>query len=303
MSKFERAINKWRTATERITFSNLDGKAVATMQVEEDKVSVFSNIPYHGESVVINSDYLKDLKRVDDVTGIHANSWEGDVTVSVPITQTDPIEPVLGTGIDPVKWDDIEYVLLATSGDDTRPVLNHVSFEDGRIVATDGYRLHWHDGNYKGGALIYNKILNRIKTDFRISHEDGHSIIEYEVYNHAVKVKTKWDEGSFPNYYPIIPDKVKLEFTLPYDNRMKKLSGFDTVEITVNDKIKIETFANDVVTSLELEGGVPDDIRFGVNPDYLLDAMNGETAKIGYVSNVSPILVGNNALIMPKHLD
>lgn len=312
MIDFVRAINKWRTATNKIFFNELG----ASLIIDEGIVKVFSNVKYSGIPCSISADNLKDLKAVDDLTEIcfdgerETLSWIGDITVSVPAEEDRIISVTPYYGI-PVNWEAIEYVLRSTSTDEKRPVLNAVCFEPNRIVSTDGFRIHWRDGDYGGiksgnkyPTLIYNKTLRRIKDDFEIAHFDDHSIITYLCCDHLVSVKTNWIVGAFPDYRRVIPDKTKVDFTMPWDNRFKKINK-DTMEITIGDKTKIDCFdeANSSVrVELELDLSLDEPVELAVNPEYLFDAMSGKDAVIGFNHDDTPILINDNAVVMPKTL-
>lgn len=300
MNNFERSINKWRTATNKIYFDSNEGLARATMAIDCATVSIQSDIPYVGEQVVIDSDLLKELKTADDVENIYFDedglSWVGDVTVTVParVESCPPALPVEGY---PVQWDDLEYVLRAVSTDGKRPVLTGICFQKGKIVATDGYRVHWKDVG-QGNAMIPGALFNRIKQDFNISHGEEKSTITYD----NVTVLTEHIEGSFPDFKSIIPDKTKVDFILPDDKRFKKIVGKKVLEITIGEKAHLKAHDQDnVAIEFDLPIRLDETIRFGVNPKYLFEAMTNDT-QIGFNAHNSPIVVGNNAVVMPMHL-
>lgn len=310
MNNFERAINKWRTTTNKIFFNEVG----ASLINDEGTVTVFSNVKYSGIPCSISADSLKDLKAVNGLTEICFDgdglSWIGDITVTVPAEEDHIISVTPYHGI-PVNWEALEYVLRSTSTDEKRLVLNTVCFEPNRIVSTDGFRIHWRDGDYGGiksgnkyPTLIYNKTLLRIKNDFEITHFDDHSIITYLSYGHQVSVKTNWIVGIFPDYRSVIPDKTKVDFTMPWDNRFKKINK-NIMEITIGDKTKINCFddANrSVRVELELDLSLDEPVELAVNPEYLFDAMNGKDAVIGFNDDDTPILINDNAVVMPMNL-
>ena len=121
-----------------------------------------------------------------------------------------------------------------------------------------------------------------------------------------VQIKASHLVGSFPDYKAIFPKVIKQTFTLPYDKRLKKIAKDDMMNVTVNGKITLKAWtvgSSHIVTTLELEGTAVEPIEFGVDPRFLIAAMDGKDATIGFNSPNQPILVNSNAIVMPKRID
>jgi hypothetical protein len=78
------------------------------------------------------------------------------------------------------------------------------------------------------------------------------------------------------------------------------------MKVWVDDKITLESWtigSRAVVTRLELEGTADEPIEFGIDPKYLIQAMNEANSVIEFNHKSQPIKVNDNALVMPKHYD
>jgi len=320
MNNFERTINKWRTATNtNILIDGKNGVARATVYMGNTTVTVLSDVIFEGEPFFIEPDDLKTFKRVDDLQIIHDNRWVGDVSVTVPHREELELKPVeFVEGDYSVNRDDLEYVMLATSGDKSRPVLTGVLFTNKHLVATDGFRLHFAYGEYyqnetdfSNPVLLDSEILKRIKSDFDVTHDNGSSIITFKDRGNQVIIKTEWIKGSFPDYRVIIPDKTKVNFTIPEDNRFKKVKTDEIGVATLDGWFEYETqqgkYRNVGVktrftTEIEYIEGKPEKpIEFGISPKILYEAVREWPAKIGLNSPDTPIVI-DNAVVMPMHI-
>ena len=316
MNNFERTINKWRTATDtNIKIDGKDGAARATIKLDMATVTVLSNVRFEGKPFYIEPDDLKTIKRVDDLRLVNDSQFVGDLTVDIPERkEEEELEPVEFTPGDYfVARDDLDYVLTATSTDLTRPVLNAVCFTKEHMVSTDGYRLHFAHGEYYQGEtdlpLLPNHILGRIKSDFRITHNDNHSVINFEDRDNKVIVKIDWMVGTFPDYRAIVPSETKIKFRIPEDKRLKKVIGDKIGIVTLGDTFQYETregkYTNICTTfTLEpeyIEGKPEEPVKFGINPKILYEAIREWPAEIGFNAPNTPIVV-DGSVAMPMHI-
>jgi len=315
MNSFERAINKFRIAMSlpSISIDGKDGQARATFIADAGPVTVESSIHFEGDPFYITPDDLKTIKRIDNLRLIENGVFYGDLEVKIKVDSESA--PMVALEYEPgdfeVKKNDLEYVMLAASTDKARPVLNTVLFTSSRLAATDGYRLHLVPGTYHNEdnltAILPVEALRRIKSDFAIVHKDDHSIITFNDRDNRVIMKVPWVVGTFPDFTKIIPEKTKVNFLLPNDKRFKKVSGDKYGMITLNDNLRFETWNGDSDTRTMFETmpefiNKPDnEIKFGISPKFLCDAIRDDPVKIGINSYNVPIVIGDS-VVMPQHL-
>jgi len=316
MNDFERTINKWRTATDtNILIDGKDGFARATVMLDENTtVTVESPVQFEGKPYFIAPDDLKILKRIDNLLFIRGTKWVGDMEVDTePRTEIDelePVNPVEGEFL--VERDELDYVLLATSTNRKRPVLNSVLFEEEKLVATDGYRIHFSHGYYnnsKENVIVDSHLLKRIKSDFRITHLDGYSIITFEDKTNKVIIKTKWVVGTFPDYNLIIPKDTKINFEVKVDNKFKKVATDKVGIATLKDGLFSYETQPDLHSDVKTKFGtkafgldLDKPMKFGIRPNLLYEALKNSPVKIGINAPDSPILIGDSALVMPMRV-
>jgi hypothetical protein len=318
MNDFERTINKWRTATDtNILIDGKDGFARATVKLDGyTTVTIESPVDFEGDPYFIEPDDLKILKRVDNLLFIHGTKWVGDLEVNTEPrmeVELEPVNPVEGEFL--VERDELDYVLLAASTDQTRPVLNAVYFENDRLVTTDGFRLHFSHGCYNDGkenVMVDSHLLKRIKSDFRIMHLDDHSIITFEDKTNKVIIKTKWIVGTFPDYRAIVPDNTKINFEIQFDprkNRFKKVAtdkiGIVTLQDGMFEYVTQPDQSSDIRTKFSTKAiglDLEEPVKFGIRPDLFYEALKGSPVKVGLNAPTTPIVIGDSAIIMPMHI-
>ena len=316
MNNFERTINKFRTAIPDtlpcISIDGKNGQARATFFADAGLVTVESSVHFEGDPFYIAPDDLKTIKRIDNLRLIENGVFYGDLEVKIKVDNDAPMMALeYEQGDFEVKKNDLDYVMLAASTDKARPVLNCVLFTSNRLAATDGYRLHLVLGAYHNEdsltTLLPAEALRRIKSDFAILHKTDHSIITFNDRDNRVIMKVPYVIGIFPDFKQIIPEKTKINFLLPNDKRFKKLTSDEFGMITLNDHLKFETWdnGNDARTMFEITPEFIDkpdnEIKFGISPKYLYEAIRNDPVKIGINSHNVPIVVGDS-IVMPQYL-
>ena len=319
MNSFERTINKFRTAASKylpISIDGSEGKARATLILNDStKVTIESKVDFEGESFEIQPDDLKIIKRVDNLRLVRNGVFYGDLEVKIPVSTL--TAPMAALEYEPGEYEvtkqDMEYILLAASTDNTRPVLNSVLFTANRLASTDGFRLHLVPGTYhikeNYATLLPTSALDRIKSDFAITHKIDYSIITFENLGNRVIMRVPWVQRTFPDFSSIIPKETKIKFILPVDKRFKKVANDKFGIVTFNDHLEYETreeMTGTTCTRFEvvldyLQGKPTNAIKFGIKPKYLLEAIRGDSVEIGFNAHNGPIVVGDS-VVMPMHL-
>lgn len=151
----------------------------------------------------------------------------------------EPIEDVEPVHLPDSFTDALTRVMVAASGDDARPILCGVLFEEVegqlRLVATDSYRLAWEDTDIPyscdpkhtpllpvvKGLSEVPRLTGRVQALFT---EDGYT----ELDGPDGLVKLRHIEGTFPNYKQLIPDKGKarVSVTASLEEWMEALRPF-----------------------------------------------------------------------------
>ena len=320
MNSFERTINKFRTAIPDtlpcISIDGKNGQARATFFADAGLVTVESSVHFEGNPFYIEPDDLKTIRRVDNLYLVKDGVFYGDLEVDLKVDSENM--PMIALENEQeglkVKRDDLDYIMLAASTDETRPVLNSILFTSKRLVATDGFRIHIVPGEYHTEdnliTILPSEALARIKSDFAISHKDDHSIIIFDDHDNRVIMKIPWIVGTFPDYHAIIPTETKIDFVLPNDKRFKKVVTDDFCKVILHSNIitfitwKIRENRGHTmfkITPGYTKGKPETEITFGINPRYLCEAIRGDIVKIGFNDSSAPIVIGNS-IVMPKWL-
>ena len=182
----------------------------------------------------------------------------------------------------------LRYVLPAASPDDDRPHLNAVCLDAGRIITTDGHRLHLAELPSELPAPLLVP-LESAKTMDRILKLGEQVILArsgdiLRVRAGAWQLDTRLADARFPPYQKVIPVEWPTMVTVDHSlfskalARVSRLTRNPTMRLTINGQMTIATSDPDlgeaevVVPLLESnhEGG---DIVMGVNAAYLKDAV------------------------------
>lgn len=230
-------------------------------------------------------------------------------------------------GVDDFKAG-LSQVIIAASGDTTRPALTGVYFNtdggDLYIAATDGYRL--------AERLFINKVKSDVAAivptaslqEVLRSIPDDADEIEILFDDNQVRfriaeieITSKLIDGTFPDYRQLIPKDNEIKVVVPRDelNRVVKIAALFAREsnraITCETDSKNGTFSvssisnevgenrSDIETEVDKSGQVKLDSRF------LMDALNvleGEEVKIEFALSSAPVLITNSKDKKYRHI-
>ncbi|HOX44562.1 MAG TPA: DNA polymerase III subunit beta [Myxococcota bacterium] len=229
-----------------------------------------------------------------------------------------------------VIWDgdllrkSLDFVLPAISYDKTRPHLGGVYFDSGRLVATDGHRLHWHALEPKlpkslllPGAAA--SILAQLASDGPVCLARAEGWCRFEGGNWVLMSKEM--DGTYPHYTQVVPGaneatSVILLPTAPIRRelqRLRRLAPKANLRVTLNGSLTLAIQDHDanqavaVIQTLE-NSHIGPDLVTGLNPAYLLEALGSadETVRLGFGDAIDPVridLPGNRlVVIMPVRL-
>jgi DNA polymerase-3 subunit beta len=230
-----------------------------------------------------------------------------DQTTDWPIVDKQPDE------FYPVNVDNLAAVALATSTDPTRYHLNGVYFDakEARIVATDGHRLHADACNGLKDSFILPSVAVNV-----VQHVGGAIELSRIIEDKYICVRlgagvltTRIDIGKFPNWRQFVPQQHKTTVEAKTDALVKalkkaaKLANKKTRTVIFDGK-RLEC-GDDVTVFLE---GVQNETRFGVNCDYMLEAVESVEADeltINLNDARDPIFFNANsftAVVMPMRI-
>ena len=164
------------------------------------------------------------------------------------------------------------------SKDPNRVFMNHVYYDNGNLIATDGMRLK----TVKVGEL--DGIENGSYVDINVS-KDGIDIKRME----------GMDDKRFPNYARVIPDDLSQKITLKNDvikekiKELKKDGAIDKkikkVQLEIKDgKLYLDDTEIGDAQGVNLKysndwGDTSNDTNFiNINADYLVNALNGDSS-------------------------
>jgi DNA polymerase-3 subunit beta len=233
--------------------------------------------------------------------------------------------------------DAVRFVVPAMARDATRYSLNGVflDFRRGRVVATDGKRLHTAgigEPENITPVIIAPKIIKAIQPDSVIipapekiegTKEKRITRIFLTFPNGVAVLRTI--EGSFPDYAGLIPKKCPSRLETGRSDFLKsirKIRQFTSVE---NDACKITANGSLIISAKNEEKGVeiseevPGELTgkeqtIGINPGFVFDVLSGmksERVNLYFQGAGGPMLVesvenGNSgffALIMPVNIE
>lgn len=212
-------------------------------------------------------------------------------------------------------------VVDAAATHPARPILTGVLFDEGRIVATDSYRLHWAELGYSvtgdhGPQLVPSRA---VKHAAKCAIKAKAATVGVAWQDRTVTftagdatVTTRLIEGEFPNYRRLVPDTMPALVTF---NRAQlvdavkrmgeiaraagpatpvRLQMVDAATCTVAVEADGRRQEMTVGCSVTGTGGIG--LVVGFNPAYLLDMIGGtlgtrDTVTIGFVDGLKPALV------------
>ncbi|MBO7519073.1 MAG: hypothetical protein J6T31_08165, partial [Methanobrevibacter sp.] len=164
------------------------------------------------------------------------------------------------------------------SSDPDRIFMNHVYYDNGNLVATDGRR------------------LKTVKVGKLDGIEDG-SYVDVNITKDGINIKRRddMDDARFPNYTRVIPDNLTQKVTLNNDVLREKIKemkkdgaidkGFKRIQLEFKDgKVFLDDTEIGDAKGVKLQTGGYDDREetdyIVVNADYLSDALTGKTSTL-----------------------
>lgn len=309
-----------------LTTTNLDMAVVDYVPVINAKDGVITvparllaefvqNLP-RGEKIMISTDGVK----VKTTAGKYSSTINGVAADDFPeLPEINEEKAVIyKMGVDEFKAG-LSQVIIAASGDTTRPSLTGVYFntadESLFIAATDGYR------------LAERKFIDKVKSDvaaivptsslqevLRSIPEEADEIEilfdDNQVRFRAaeIEVTSKLIDGTFPDYRQLIPkdNEVKVEVDRNELNRVVKIAALFaresnraiTCETDAEKKIfAVSSISNEVgENKSEIETEVDKTGKVKLDSRFLIDALNAlseEKVKIEFALSSAPVLVTN----------
>lgn len=220
-------------------------------------------------------------------------------------------------------------IIPAASTDDARPILTGILIGDGRIVATDSYRIYYVDGPDLNGTtmLVPSRAaaeVVRIGGEAIMSWEEGtwrEAHFEWPDRPDRARVVSRLIEGEFPNYKGLIPASHPNAWTFADTaeviEALKGISKFvgagnTPVRIRPNEAgsgFTMEALMQDVgLDQFEVAGTAAggEDLTVAFNPAYLLDlvkSLGDDPFVLETVDAQKPALakgsMGRGRLLMP----
>ena len=221
-------------------------------------------------------------------------------------------------------YEALSQVIIATSRDDSRPILTGVYFDASQgddelvLVATDSYRLAeriFPAGDLLQGAdslLVPSKAVTEImklsdpKKNEPMTIRMSESQVEFSVQNQTLT--TRLIPGDFPNYKGLIPTDTPTKLTINRNllndavSRVKILAQDTTpIKLTLaeDEDLKLEAQTQDVGQAREMipiDSLVGEGLTLAFNPDYFkagLEAIDSDFITIGITDNVKPVTITN----------
>lgn len=195
-----------------------DGIATATnMDVMIQSPCALKDGMYHGHCFANNIHLIDENINIDDM----------------PIIDLKGEKVLISFEIDADDIDDLRWVSIAMSNDDTRYYLQGINVSnDGRLVATDGHRLHvihkdceYHTKEpenriiWKGAISLFFDLFKELKAE-TAKFEIYESKMTITIGDHVITAKLI--DGTYPQFQKVIPniddEDGKAEFiTTPFD--------------------------------------------------------------------------------------
>jgi DNA polymerase-3 subunit beta len=227
----------------------------------------------------------------------------------------------------------LEYVWPSISDDECRPHISTLAIKDGNFVTTDGHRLHLIKGldRIDTNILIPFVAVNLLRKfakgtefiTFAEHKEKGLAKFTLEYKNSIYTFMVKTSNADFPPYNQVIPSSTDFVVSVDIDQlksaltQINTLSDGDTraVKAIINGALTLQfespqtgkaKFYLDLLKSTKEQS---DDFEIGVNPIYLLDALQKEEGyvDIGLNGTQDPIRVDHGqdnglAIVMPMRV-
>lgn len=222
----------------------------------------------------------------------------------------------------------VSNVIAAASKDEYRHNINGVFFDlkKGRLVATDGHRLHIEDAKEADASFI----LSRKAAILIVKHQvpdgivAGDKAVFFKLGGGVMMARTL--DVDYIDYEAVMPKKLPIKVIFNAAEMLKILEGavpmidgggIRGVCLTINGKLEVKSQSEGLGNYLwhipcEAEGKKEGEIAIGVNAGYIIDAVksfaNWQGAEpcpvvMELKDPESPFLINKKALIMPMRLN
>jgi len=319
---------------------------LATLTTTDLEARLTFRLPAEGElTTCLPVKLLRDLVRPESArqAGEVVIEPAGDAKVRVEVAGAEsklasyvpldfPDWPVAPGDFKPnVVWDgdllrkSLDFVLPATSRDRTRPNLIAVFFDAGRLVATDGHRLHTNQLEPKLAKPLLlpsaaASILAQLTCDGPVNLSRAEGWCRFEGGN-WVLASREMGPNTYPRVGQVIPDRddahslvtlatgplrkelLRLRRLVPKSNLKIILNGALTLAVQDEDTNQAVAVVHPLENSHQGQ-----DLVIGVNPVLLLEALGGEdeVVQMGFGGTADPIRVdlpgGRLSVVMPVRL-
>lgn len=230
-------------------------------------------------------------------------------------------------GVDEFKTGASE-VVIAASGDTTRPALTGVYFNTDKgslyIAATDGYRLaekkFIEEVQSEVAAIVptasVQEVLRSIPEDIdEIELLFDDTQVRFRM--GELEITSKLIEGTFPDYRQLIPDNNDIMVTLDREEltRIVKIAALfaresnraiNCVADSKKGKFIVSSISNEIgENQSEISVKVSEDGNVKLDSRFLMDALNAldeEKVMFGFSKDVSPVLIKNEKDDKYRHI-
>lgn len=277
---------------------------------------------------------LKEVQALHDIEdvvlsfGVETVSVNGRASIYTMPSAEFPTAPELKDGLETDIADLVtkfRRVVPAAGDSDTRYTLNTVlvDFECGKIVASDGHRMHIEDGATVpdvGAVLIPRRaVLLAIRHEASSGIKVSKTHVSLDLAGGSLV--TRRVEGTYPRYSEVFPkdNAIKVSFLgtellKVFEGALPLSNGSNAVKLVINGAIKVESLNPDLGSysyevPCETVGNGGKDMEFGFNAGYLIDAIKAFTTKdddsvvMEFGGDpLTPCIINNRAVVMPMRI-
>jgi DNA polymerase-3 subunit beta len=212
--------------------------------------------------------------------------------------------------------DGLKRIFPAISTDETRYVLTSalIDSERGKVVGTDGFRMHMSDIKGSGTRLLIPRDAVKLLTKHGTT--DSVKVIDEKLVAFSVAggvIATRLMEGTFPDYENVLPkptttitfnsaDFLKLlEGALAVDSTRVVL-GLDNSNLTLQSENGVGTYDWKLPAEVKNYVGPQKKFRLTFNGAFLVDALKSypaALATLGAPDGYGACLINEKAIVMP----
>ena len=290
---------------------------------------------------IFKPDNKKDAKNIsiDIENNYRAKCQNGKINCSVVTSSS--ILPVDSNSYNPLAvinakqlHNSLEFVLKAMSSVIGRENLRTVRFDQGKLVATDGHRLHSSQLDFETEPFSLPAVaahslyrLSKLCSSVNVFKRDEKNLMfQASIIGYSGRIVFELNvplpDSVYPSYKQVIPNSFDNHYTIDTKSFVKQLtklckvaSNPDQIVLEMKgDNLKVvcrDKDHNDFDTSFPIEDSLlMKEVRVGVNPSYLLESLhNSETHKVSIIDTYSPILVELDtngeqfAIVMPRKIE